>query len=35
VKWEKSLDAAFERAKKDKKLVLFFQLVGNLDAEGC
>jgi hypothetical protein len=35
IKWEKSLDAAVERAKKEKKPILFHQLVGDLDKEGC
>ncbi len=35
VRWEKSLDAARLRASHEKKPVLFFQLVGDLDREGC
>ena len=27
--------SALERARKEKKLVLYFQLVGELDLEGC
>ena len=35
VKWENTLADAQERARKDGKLILFFQLVGDLDLEGC
>ena len=33
--WDKGLQAALDRARKEKKLVMFFQLVGDLDLEGC
>jgi hypothetical protein len=35
VRWEKSLDAAKERAAKEGKPILLYQLVGDLDKEGC
>ena len=35
VRWEKSLDAARRRASHEGKPVLLFQLVGDLDKEGC
>ena len=35
VKWETSLDAAKSRASKEGKPILFHQLVGDLDKEGC
>lgn len=35
VYWEKSLDAARSRASHEGKPILFFQLVGDLDKEGC
>jgi hypothetical protein len=35
VKWEKSLDHAKRRAAEEGKPVLLFQLVGDLDREGC
>ncbi len=35
VRWEKSLDDALARAAKDGKPVLFHQLAGDLDKEGC
>ena len=33
--WDDTFKSALERAKKEKKLVLFFQLVGEMDLEGC
>ncbi len=35
VRWEKSLDAAKARAAREGKPILFYQLVGDLDREGC
>jgi hypothetical protein len=35
VKWEKSLDDAKRRAAKEGKPILLYQLVGDLDKEGC
>ncbi len=35
IRWETSLDAARARAARDGKPVLFHQLVGDLDKEGC
>ena len=35
VRWEKSLEAAQTRAAKEHKPILFFQLVGDLDKDGC
>jgi len=35
VKWERTLDAAVVRARKEGKPILLFQLVGDLDTEGC
>ena len=35
IRWEKSLDAAKLRAIKEGKPLLFHQLVGDLDKEGC
>ena len=35
VAWEPDLAAARELAKKTDRLVLYFQVVGNLDKEGC
>jgi hypothetical protein len=35
VVWEKSPAEAQERARRDGKLILYFQLVGDLDLEGC
>ena len=35
VKWEKSLDEAKARAAKEGKPILLYQLVGDLDKEGC
>jgi hypothetical protein len=35
IRWEKSLDAAKLRAAKEGKPILFHQLVGDLDKEGC
>jgi hypothetical protein len=35
VRWEASLAAAKERAAKEGKPVLFHQLVGDMDKEGC
>ena len=35
IRWEASLDAARTRAAREGKPVLFHQLVGDLDKEGC
>ena len=35
VKWEKSLDEAKRRADREGKPILLYQLVGDLDKEGC
>ncbi len=35
VRWEKSLDAAKKRAAKEGKAILFHQLAGDMDKEGC
>ena len=35
IRWEKSLDAARLRAAREGKPILFHQLVGDLDKEGC
>ena len=35
VRWERSLPAATRRAAREGKPVLLFQLVGDLDKEGC
>ena len=35
VKWEKSLDDAKARAAKEGKPILLYQLVGDLNKEGC
>ena len=35
IHWETSLDAARARAAREGKPVLFHQLVGDLDKEGC
>ena len=35
IRWEASLDAARARAAREGKPVLFHQLVGDLDKEGC
>jgi len=35
VKWEKSLDEAKKRAAKEGKPIMLYQLVGNLEKEGC
>lgn len=35
VKWEASLDEAMKRAAKENKPVLLYQLVGDLNKEGC
>jgi hypothetical protein len=35
IRWEKSLDAAKQRAAKEGKAILFHQLVGDMDKEGC
>ena len=35
IQWEKSLDAAMQRAKKEGKPILIHQLVGDLDKMGC
>lgn len=33
--WKAGLDPALRKARQEGKLVLFFQLVGDLDLEGC
>lgn len=35
IRWEASLDAARARAARERKPILFHQLVGDLDKEGC
>ena len=35
IQWEASLDAAKARAASEGKPILFHQLVGDLDREGC
>ena len=35
VKWEKSVEAAQARAAKEAKPILLYQLVGDLNKEGC
>ena len=35
IRWEGSLDAARARAARENKPVMFHQLVGDLDKEGC
>jgi hypothetical protein len=35
IRWEKSLEAAKQRAAKEGKPILLHQLVGDLDKEGC
>ena len=35
IRWEKSLKAARLRAAREGKPILFHQLVGDLDKEGC
>lgn len=35
IKWEKSLDEARARATSEGKPILFHQLVGDMDKEGC
>ena len=35
VKWEKSLEAAQARAAKEAKPIFLYQLVGDLNKEGC
>lgn len=35
VRWEPTLDAALLRAAKENRPVLLYQLVGDLDKEGC
>ena len=35
VTWENSLEEAKRRAAREGKAVLLFQLVGDLDKEGC
>lgn len=35
VRWEASLDAALKRAAQENRPVLLYQLVGDLDKEGC
>jgi len=35
IRWESSLDAAKARAAREGKPILFHQLVGDLDKEGC
>lgn len=33
--WKEGLEPALRKARQEGKLVLFFQLVGDLDLEGC
>jgi len=33
--WRDGIVPALETARKEKKLIMFFQLVGDLDLEGC
>ena len=33
--WKRALEPAREAARRERKLILFFQLVGDLDLEGC
>ena len=35
IMWENSLDAAQERAAREGKPILFHQLVGDMNKEGC
>lgn len=35
VEWEKDEKYAWELAKADRRIVMYFQLVGDLDKEGC
>jgi hypothetical protein len=35
VKWEDEEKFAWSRAKDEKKIVMYFQLVGDLDKDGC
>jgi len=35
VRWETSLEKAQEKARASGRLILLFQLVGDLDKEGC
>lgn len=35
MKWESSLAEAQKIARKEKKLILYYVLVGDLDKEGC
>ena len=35
IRWERSLEAAKIRAAREGKPVLFHQLVGDMDKEGC
>ena len=35
IRWEPSLEAAKARATREGKPILFHQLVGDLDKEGC
>jgi len=35
VTWEKSFEEAQEKAKKENKPILLYQLVGDLNKEGC
>jgi len=35
VQWTQTMDDAFEKAAADKKLVMVFNLVGDLDKGGC
>jgi hypothetical protein len=35
IRWEKSLDAAQLRAAREGKPILFHQLVGDMDKDGC
>jgi len=35
VTWEKSIEEAKRRAARESKPILLYQLVGDLDKEGC
>ncbi len=35
VKWAESMDKAYDQARKEKKLLMVFTLVGDLDKGGC